>query len=198
MSPQVRKSDLSYPPTVLPESAGGARLRYMQRRRVATQDRDGDPLDGLVSLWVIALVLLVAFLLAALTGLGLSGALAGDDFIVVTNPGDPDMQVTVRNGSTIQSYGPVSEDAASGGALLGEFYRLADGTIIYVPAGATAPGGVAAPMATPTPDVYPTPTPDAYPAPTPATTGGVYATPTPPPFMTPAPTPTDPHKKGGG
>ena len=183
MSPQVPKSDLSHRPSVLPESAGGTRLRYMQRRRVATQDRNGDPLDGLVSLWVIALVLIVAFLLAALTGLGLSGALRGDDFIVVTNPGDPDMQVTVRNGSVIQSSGPLSQDAASGGALLGEFYRLADGTIIYVPAGETAPGAVATPMATPTPDAYPTPTP---------TTEGAYPTPTPTPFQTSPYTPVTP------
>lgn len=181
MSPQVQKGDVSYPPSVLPDPASGAPLRYMRRRRVATQDRNGDPLDGLVNLWDIALVLAVAFLLAALTGVGLSGVLTSKDLTIVTNPGDPDMRVITKSGSVIQSFGPMSGDTAVGsGTLLGEFYRLTDGTVIYVPSGETTPGAVTTPMATPTPDVYPTPTP---------TTNGLYATPTPPPFQSSTPAP---------
>jgi hypothetical protein len=156
----------------------------MGRQRVTTQDRNGDPLDGLVSLWVIALVLVVAFLVAALAGVGLSGVLTGDDLAVVVNPGEPDMRIIVKNGSVIRIFGPASGDGASdNGTLLGQFYRLADGTLIYVPADATTPGGVATPMATPAPDVYPTPTP--------ATDGG-YPTPTPTPFQTSPYTPVTP------
>jgi len=184
VSPRVQKSDLTYRTTVLPKPARGARLRYMGRQRVTTQDRNGDPLDGLVSLWVIALVLVVAFLVAALAGVGLSGVLTGDDLAVVVNPGEPNMRIIVKNGSVIRIFGPASDDGASdNGTLLGQFYRLADGTLIYVPAGATTPSGVATPMATPSPDVYPTPTP--------ATEGG-YPTPTPTPFQTSPYTPVTP------
>ena len=73
MSPQVQKTEVTYPPTVLPDPAGRTSMRYMRRRRVGTADRNGESLDGLVNLWDIALVLAVAFLLAALTGVGLSG-----------------------------------------------------------------------------------------------------------------------------
>ena len=78
-------------------------LRYMRRRRIGTADRNGDPLDGLVNLWDIALVLAVAFLLAALTGVGLSGIVSGEDLTVVTNPGQPDMQVITKTGTTIET-----------------------------------------------------------------------------------------------
>lgn len=187
MSPRVQKGDASYPPSVRPKSTGDRQMRYMRRRRIATQDRNGDPLDGLVNLWNIALVLAVAFLLAALTGIGLSGVLTSDKLTIVANPGEPDMRVITKTGSVIESFGPVSGAAVSGGTLLGEFYRLADGTVIYVPAGETTPGGVATPaptpVATPTPGTYPTPTP---------TPEVLYPTPTPAPFQTSPSTPTTP------
>ena len=40
----------------VPESG----LRYMRRRRVGTADRNGDPLDGIVNLWSVAIVLAVS------------------------------------------------------------------------------------------------------------------------------------------
>lgn len=54
------------------EPGSGRRLRYMGRRRIDRTDRNGDPLDGVVNLFDVAIVLAVAFLLAALTGIGLS------------------------------------------------------------------------------------------------------------------------------
>ena len=50
----------------------GDGLRYMRRRRIGTADRNGDPLDGLVNLFDVALVLAVGFLVAALSAAGLS------------------------------------------------------------------------------------------------------------------------------
>jgi|GEM_PF-4713647 len=44
----------------------GDGLRYM-RRRIGTADRNGDPLDGIVNLFNVALVLAVGFLVAALS-----------------------------------------------------------------------------------------------------------------------------------
>lgn len=186
MTPQVDKTEVAYPPTVLPDPAGRAQLRYMRRRRLGTADRNGDPLDGLVNLWDIALVLAVAFLLAALTGVGLSGIVSGEDLTVVTNPGQPDMQVITKTGTTIETYDVESGAAASGeGTLIGEFYRLPDGSVIYVPTGESAPAG-----STPAPYPTATSTPGAYPAPG-VTTPAPYSTPTPtwyPTPTTPAPT----------
>src|SRR5664280_2102585 len=64
----------------------GDGLRYM-RRRIGTADRNGDPLDGIVNLFNVALVLAVGFLVAALSAAGLSGLLTNQNMTIVTNPG---------------------------------------------------------------------------------------------------------------
>jgi len=59
----------------------------MRRRRIGTADRNGDPLDGIVNLFDVAIVLAVGFLLAALTGAGISDLLTSKNLTIVTNPG---------------------------------------------------------------------------------------------------------------
>lgn len=167
-------------------------LRYMRRRRVGTADRNGDPLDGIVNLWDVAIVLAVGFLVAALAAAGVTGLLTNKNMTIVTNPGTPEMQVIVKDGDTITKLDMQSGQEVSGaGTLLGSFYKLADGTVVYVPAGEAAPSG-----ATPAPTPYPgetmqptaPPTPGAtsYPTPTVApTTAYPYPTPTPGVTLTP-------------
>ena len=123
----------------------GRRMKYMKRRRISRIDRNGDPLDGLVNLWDTALVLAVGFLVMALAGLGISGILTSDKVTIVTDPGTPDMKVVVKNGDQIKQLDVTSGPQVSGvGSLVGSFYELADGTVVYVPAtalsGGTTPG----------------------------------------------------------
>jgi hypothetical protein len=157
-------------------------LRYMRRRRIGTADRNGDPLDGIVNLFDVAIVLAVGFLVAALAAAGVTGLLTSDNMTIVTNPGTPEMQVIVKDGGTITKLDMESGAEVSGvGTLIGSFYRLADGTVVYAPSGDTAPSG-----ADPVPDTSPTPSETAVPGVTP--TPGVTTTPTP--FDTAFPTPT--------
>ncbi len=150
-------------------------LRYMRRRRIGTADRNGDPLDGIVNLFDVAIVLAVGFLVAALSAAGISGLLTSQNMTIVTDPGTPDMQVIVKEGDTISKLDMQSGSEVEGvGTLLGSFYRLADGTVVYVPEGQTAPTG-----STPVPETsgYPSPAPTtASPAP------GVTLTPEATPF----------------
>jgi len=156
-----------------------AGLRFMRRRRVGTSDRNGDPLDGIVNLWDVAIVLAVGFLVAALAAAGVSGLLTNKNMTIVTNPGTPQMQVIVKEGQTITKLDMQSGQQAAGtGTLLGQFYKLADGTVVYVPAGQTSPGATPAPGATSAPAVTPAP--------------GTTAFPTPTATLTPAPTSTAP------
>ena len=161
-------------------------LRYMRRRRIGTADRNGDPLDGIVNLFDVAIVLAVGFLVAALAAAGVTGLLTSENMTIVTNPGTPEMQVIVKDGGTITKLDMASGAEVAGvGTLIGSFYRLADGTVIYVPSGETAPSGAepvpgaspapgetAEPVATPTPGVTATSEPldTAFPTPTPAVT----------------------------
>ena len=68
--------------------------------RVGTADRNGDPLDGIVNLFDVAIVLAVGFLVAALAAAGVSGLLTSENMTIVTNPGTPEMQVIVKEGDT--------------------------------------------------------------------------------------------------
>jgi len=161
-------------------------FRYMRRRRVGTADRNGDPLDGLVNMFTVALAFAVALLVTVLVAAGLGGLLTDENLTIVTNPGTPEMQVIVKEGDQITKLDMESGAETSGtGTLLGSFFKLADGTIIWVPAGQAAPdGSTPAPAATPTPGATPTPAP--YPTSTPAP----YPTPTLTPYPTSPPTPT--------
>lgn len=121
-----------------PAPASG--MRYMHRRRVDRVDRNGDPLDGVVNLFDVAIVLAVAFLLAALTSFGLSDLLSDKNVTVVKNPGGADMQVILKQGDKVTRLDLKPGETASGvGTLVGQFYRLEDGTTVYVPAASPAP-----------------------------------------------------------
>ena len=134
-------------------------LRYMRRRRVGTADRNGDPLDGIVNLFDVAIVLAVGFLVAALAAAGVSGLLTNENMTIVTNPGTPEMQVIVKDGDQITKLDMQSGAQVAGvGTLIGSFYKLADGTVVYVPSGETAPtGSTPVPGATPAPGTTPCP-----------------------------------------
>lgn len=114
--------------------SGAHRGRFMGRRRLDRTDRNGDPLDGVVNLFDVAIVLAVAFLLAALSGIGLADILAGEDMTVVKNPGREDMQVIMRQGDKLTTLDLQAGEEVSGvGTLIGQFFQLEDGTTVYVP-----------------------------------------------------------------
>jgi hypothetical protein len=169
----------------------GDGLRYMRRRRVGTADRNGDPLDGLVDLFVLGLVLAAGFLVAALSAAGLTGLLTDQHMTIVTNPGTPQMQVIVKEGDEIVKLDMASGAQVQGlGTLVGSFYKLADGTVVWVPAGSLPPTGSApAPGASPSSEATTTPAPTTTDYPT----TNPYATPTPlPTAPPPTPLPTAP------
>jgi hypothetical protein len=180
VSPNVQDNVVSYPPSVLEEP--GRNLRFMGRRRVSKTDKNGDPLDGVVNLFDVAIILSVAFLLAALAGVGLTDVLSSKDMTIVKNPGQSDMQVIVKRGDSVMQLNLQPGQQVSGvGTLIGQFYQLADGTTVYVPTGATAPtGSVPTTGATTPPVTGVTPTPGATvnPGTVPGTVPGAV-TPTP-------------------
>lgn len=123
-------------------------------------DRLGDPLDGLINLFDLALVLAVGLLLAALSSAGAVGLVSGGGTGGTPIPGQP--------GSGQQAQGQ--------GTAVGTVYRLEDGTYVFSPSGAAkgatgATGSATSPTAG-TGSIPQDATP--IPAPTPtAGTGGV-------------------------
>ena len=97
-------------------------------------DREGDPLDGLVNLFDLGVVLAVAFLLAALASLDLTGVLTRGDVTVVRNGPDGQTVITKR-GQTLQRLRLQPGDRVAGqGTRVGTVYRLADGRLVYTEA----------------------------------------------------------------
>ena len=96
-------------------------MTVVRSRARTHSDRAGDPLDGLVNLFDVAVVLAVAFLLVALTAVR-SGQ-------VSVTPGAT--TVVVPPGSATVSPGPTPVQGT--GEKVGSVYRLQDGRLAYVP-----------------------------------------------------------------
>lgn len=128
------------------------------------RDKAGDPLDGLVNMFDIGIVLAVAFLLAALSSLGLSDAVKDGG---LTKPALG--EVTIKPGETVEDVPDEGVRTAGRGTPVGTVYRLADGRLVYVTGegSATTPGPATTPSA-PTPS-SPVPTSGAPITPAPTT-----------------------------
>ena len=127
----------------------------MGRRRINRTDRNGDPLDGVVNLFDVAIDPG-----GRLSAGGPHGHRAHRDPLVeeggtiVTNPGQSDMQVITKKGTQITKLNLKGGQQVSGvGTLIGQFYRLPDGTTVYVPSAGSAAGQNSDTSSTTTPGV---------------------------------------------
>jgi len=99
------------------------------------EDRAGDPLDGLVNLFDLGIVLSVAFLLAALSSLHLSGT--------ITKHGLRANQAKVIYIQPGQKVAPLPKPGArtiGRGTQAGVVYRLANGELVYVQSAPSSSG----------------------------------------------------------
>ena len=95
-------------------------------------DRAGDPLDGLVNLFDLAIVLSVAFLLAALSSLKLTALLGQKNVTVVKNPGQANQTLIVKKGEKLHVVHLGNQQVKGQGTKVGTVYRLNDGRLVYV------------------------------------------------------------------
>ena len=72
------------------------------RRAHARPDRAGDPLDGLVNLFDLAIVLSVAFLLAALASLKLTSLLGKQDITIVARSANGQETIIQKHGNDVK------------------------------------------------------------------------------------------------
>jgi hypothetical protein len=93
------------------------------RRR---EDRAGDPLDGLVNLFDLGIVLSVAFLLAALSSLHLSGTITKNGLK------SPSQAIQIKPGEKVAPLPTPGANTIGRGTPAGTVYRLEDGRLIYV------------------------------------------------------------------
>ena len=96
-------------------------------RARSREDRAGDPLDGLVNLFDLGIVLSVAFLLAALSSLHLSGTLTKNGLRA-----NQAKVIRIQKGQTVAPLPKPGARTIGRGVQAGVVYRLADGQLVYV------------------------------------------------------------------
>lgn len=101
-------------------------------------EEDDDPMLSAVNLVDVFLVLVVALL----TAVALQQQAAADENVtVIKHPGEPDMEIVVREKGQEIRYKGNGGSSEGQGVRAGVAYKLKDGNIIYVPedAGAAKP-----------------------------------------------------------
>lgn len=93
-----------------------------------------DPMSGLTNAFDAAIVFALAFMVALVQHLHVPSMLQAKDYTVITNPGQPNMEIIVKEGKEIKHYEATNETGVGYGELLGKAYRLPDGRVVYVPA----------------------------------------------------------------
>ncbi|MDR2643456.1 MAG: DUF2149 domain-containing protein [Planctomycetaceae bacterium] len=97
-------------------------------------ESDINPLSSVANLVDVMLVFSVALMVALVSFLQVPSLLKNKDYTVITNPGQHDMEIIIKEGEEIKHYEATTAIGAGRGELLGQAYRLPDGRVVYVPA----------------------------------------------------------------
>lgn len=82
---------------------------------------------------IVNMVDLFAVVMAFLMMLNVTGAQLPENSILVENPGEKDMRITIKDGETLTRYESTDEIGEGTGTVAGQTYRLDDGRLVYVP-----------------------------------------------------------------
>ncbi|GAA5232058.1 DUF2149 domain-containing protein [Verticiella sediminum] len=94
-------------------------------------EEDNDPMLSVVNL--IDLFLVVIGILMVTIAQNPLNPFSQERVVVVENPGEADMRITVKEGQELTRYESSGELGQGQGARAGVTYRLDDGRMIYVP-----------------------------------------------------------------
>ncbi|ARP93122.1 DUF2149 domain-containing protein [Bordetella genomosp. 13] len=99
--------------------------------RFLDEDEANDPMLSVVNL--IDLFLVIIGMLMVVIAQNPLNPFSQDKVVVVENPGEADMRITIKNGQELTRYEASGEVGEGQGARAGVTYRLEDGRMIYVP-----------------------------------------------------------------
>ena len=115
----------------------------MRRRRLGLleEEDDSDPMSAVANLFDTAMVFAVALLLALVVSYNVPELLQPEaNVTIVKNPGDPNMQIIIKDMNQIQVLNMTEKIAGGQGNRMGTAYRLESGQVVYVPENATNKG----------------------------------------------------------
>ncbi|MCM1042132.1 MAG: DUF2149 domain-containing protein [Bacteroides sp.] len=105
------------------------------RRRILQDNEDQDPVAMLSNLFDVAMVFAVALMVALVARFNMTEIFSQEDYTIVKNPGQENMEIITKEGQTINKYRPSENQEGSGkkGRKVGVAYELENGEIIYIP-----------------------------------------------------------------
>lgn len=103
--------------------------------RLLHEPENDDPILSVVNLIDVFLVIIAA-LLVAVANNPLVNPFAQRDVTVIIDPGQPNMEIVVKQGEKIERYKASGAIGRGDGEKAGVAYRMKDGSIVYVPEGA--------------------------------------------------------------
>lgn len=94
-------------------------------------EEDEDPILSVVNVVDVFLVIIAVLLI--IVAANPLNPFASERVVVVTNPGEDDMRIIIRDGQELTRYETTGEIGEGEGVRAGTAYRLPDGRMIYVP-----------------------------------------------------------------
>lgn len=118
-------------------------MKYFQSKWGAEGESDAasdnDPLSGVANLFETGLVFVVSLLLALFSTYGMQDVFNEKSTFTMMKKGpDGQLEIITKKGRKLEAVKVTGKEASGKGARLGVAYRLADGSMVYVPEDATS------------------------------------------------------------
>ena len=99
--------------------------------KLLEDDESINPALSVVNLVDVFLVLVAALLIAIAQNP--MNPFLEENVTVIKNAGEPDMEMIIKKGKTIETFKSSGEVGAGDGVKAGVAYKMADGSFVYVP-----------------------------------------------------------------
>ncbi len=106
-------------------------MHIHHRFNVLDDDDGDDPSLSVVNIIDVFLVIIAVLLITVMENP--LNPFSAENVSVIKNPGQPDMEITIKDGREIKTFASSGEIGAGTGTKAGIAYRLEDGSMVYVP-----------------------------------------------------------------
>jgi len=102
-------------------------MRYLEA------DEHEDPILSVVNIIDVFLVIIAVLFIVIIRNPLNPFAAYDEEVVVVRNPGKGNMSITIKQGEKLEHYESTGSIGEGQGVKAGITYRMADGTLVYVP-----------------------------------------------------------------
>ncbi|MEM7468005.1 MAG: DUF2149 domain-containing protein [Pseudomonadota bacterium] len=99
--------------------------------KLLDEDESSNPALSVINLVDVFLVLIAALLISIAQNP--LNPFSEENITVIKNAGEPNMEIVIKDGETIETYQSSGEIGAGEGVRAGVAYKMPDGSIVYVP-----------------------------------------------------------------